>query len=514
MQTPVFSLEDVSSILYSGKTIDMASLPLDDVEACYEFLKKFAADKVIYGINTGFGPMAQWRVDDKHLKDLQYNIIRSHATGAGAPLDDTCVKAAMIARAGTLLQARSGVHPDAVRLLVQFINRGIFPFIPEHGSVGASGDLVQLAHMALTLIGEGQVHYKGQWRDAGEVLRINGLQPLQIHIREGLSLTNGTSVMTGIGIVNQFMAERLLDWSIAAAVWINEIASSYDDMMSEELNAARRHEGQQRVARCMRKLAQGSQCLRKRQHELYDSSHRDTTTFEHKVQAYYSLRCTPQILGPIAETLACSRRVLEEELNSACDNPIVDPVAGDVLHGGNFHGDYISLEQDKVKIALVRLAMTAERQLNYLMHDRINGILPPFLNMGTLGLNYGMQACQFTATSTTAECQTLAMPNYVHSIPNNNDNQDIVSMGTNTALLTKRVIENCCQVMAILYIALAQATDCLDIAAQLAPASRKTYDEVRERCPKIVDDTPFYREIDSVEQYLKSHDPIKDIQAQ
>ncbi len=514
MQTPVFSLEDVSSILYSGKTIDMASLPLDDVEACYEFLKKFAADKVIYGINTGFGPMAQWRVDDKHLKDLQYNIIRSHATGAGAPLDDTCVKAAMIARAGTLLQARSGVHPDAVRLLVQFINRGIFPFIPEHGSVGASGDLVQLAHMALTLIGEGQVHYKGQWRDAGEVLRINGLQPLQIHIREGLSLTNGTSVMTGIGIVNQFMAERLLDWSIAAAVWINEIASSYDDMMSEELNAARRHEGQQRVARCMRKLAQGSQCLRKRQHELYDSSHRDTTTFEHKVQAYYSLRCTPQILGPIAETLACSRRVLEDELNSACDNPIVDPVAGDVLHGGNFHGDYISLEQDKVKIALVRLAMTAERQLNYLMHDRINGILPPFLNMGTLGLNYGMQACQFTATSTTAECQTLAMPNYVHSIPNNNDNQDIVSMGTNTALLTKRVIENCCQVMAILYIALAQATDCLDIAAQLAPASRKTYDEIRERCPKTVDDTPFYREIDSIEQYLKSHDPIKDIQAQ
>lgn len=514
MQTPVFSLEDVSNILYSGKTIDMASLPLDDVEACYEFLKKFAADKVIYGINTGFGPMAQWRVDDKHLKDLQYNIIRSHATGAGAPLDDTCVKAAMIARAGTLLQARSGVHPDAVRLLVQFINRGIFPFIPEHGSVGASGDLVQLAHMALTLIGEGQVHYKGQWRDAGEVLRINGLQPLQIHIREGLSLTNGTSVMTGIGIVNQFMAERLLDWSIAAAVWINEIASSYDDMMSEELNAARRHEGQQHVARCMRKLAQGSQCLRKRQHELYDSSHRDTTTFEHKVQAYYSLRCTPQILGPIAETLACSRRVLEEELNSACDNPIVDPVAGDVLHGGNFHGDYISLEQDKVKIALVRLAMTAERQLNYLMHDRINGILPPFLNMGTLGLNYGMQACQFTATSTTAECQTLAMPNYVHSIPNNNDNQDIVSMGTNTALLTKRVIENCCQVMAILHIALAQATDCLDIAAQLAPASRKTYDEVRERCPKTVDDTPFYREIDSIEQYLKSHDPIKDNQAQ
>ncbi len=514
MQNAVFSLEDVRNILYKGQPIDMASLPLDAVKACYEFLKKFAADKVIYGINTGFGPMAQWRVDDNYLKDLQYNIIRSHATGAGDPLDDICVKAAMVARVGTLLQARSGVHPDAVRLLVEFINRGIYPFIPEHGSVGASGDLVQLAHLALTLIGEGQVHYKGQWRDAGEVLRDCGLQPLEIHIREGLSLTNGTSVMTGIGIVNQFMAERLAHWSIAAAVWMNEIASSYDDLMSEELNAARRHAGQQQVARIMRELAQGSQCLRQRQHELYDNGHREAKTFEHKVQAYYSLRCTPQILGPIVETLANSRRVLEEELNSACDNPIIDPVAGNVLHGGNFHGDYISLEQDKVKIALVRVAMTAERQLNYLMHDRINGILPPFLNLGTLGLNYGMQACQFTATSTTAECQTLAMPNYVHSIPNNNDNQDIVSMGTNTALLTKRVVENSCQVMAILYIALAQATDCLGIASRLAPASRKTYGDVRRLCPKFVADTPFYNEIASVEQHLKTHDPIEGLNMQ
>ena len=168
----------------------------------------------------------------------------------------------------------------------------------------------------------------------------------------------------------------------------------------------------------------GGEVLQKREHMLYDGHHTEET-FEHKVQAYYSLRCTPQILGPIYDTLANCRCVLEEEINSACDNPIVDPETRNVYHGGNFHGDYISLEQDKVKIAMVRLVMTAERQLNYLFHDRINGILPPFLNMGKLGLNYGMQACQFTATSTTAECQTLAMPNYVHSIPNNNDNQDI-----------------------------------------------------------------------------------------
>jgi histidine ammonia-lyase len=227
--------------------------------------------------------------------------------------------------------------------------------------------------------------------------------------------------------------------------------------------------------------------------------------FEHKVQAYYSLRCTPQILGPIYETLKNTRKILEEEVNSACDNPIVDPETKNVYHGGNFHGDYISLEEDKVKIAMVRLAMTSERQLNYLFHDRINGILPPFLNIGTLGLNYGMQACQFTATSTTAECQTLAMPNYVHSIPNNNDNQDIVSMGTNTALLCKKVIENCYQVMAVQYIALAQATDCLKIVDKLSPTSKKVYDDIRKIMPTIVEDQTFYREIAAVETYLKEN---------
>ena len=230
---------------------------------------------------------------------------------------------------------------------------------------------------------------------------------------------------------------------------------------------------------------------------------KDVKVFEHKVQAYYSLRCTPQILGPIYDTLLNARNIIEDELNSACDNPIVDPDSQYVYHGGNFHGDYISLEEDKVKIALVRLCMTAERQLNYLFHDRINGILPPFLNLGTLGLNYGMQACQFTATSTTAECQTLAMPNYVHSIPNNNDNQDIVSMGTNTALICKQVVENCFQVMAIQYIALAQATDCLKIADKLAPTSRKVYDKIREMVPLFIEDTPFYNDIANVENYLK-----------
>ena len=494
---------EIEKILFGGAEMRLDEAALREVAECHEFLRGFADEKVIYGINTGFGPMAQWRVDDRYLSDLQYNIIRSHSTGAGEPLDDLCVKAAMIARTTNLLQARSGVHPSVVMLLTEFINRGIYPFIPQHGSVGASGDLVQLAHIALTLIGEGKVHYRGEWRDSAEVLKECGLEPLKIYIREGLSITNGTSVMTGISAVNQHYAEQLLELSLLAAVWMNEVAASYDDWMAEELNGVRRQRGQQYAARRMRELAEGSQCLTKREHHLYSEEQRGKNYFEHKVQAYYSLRCTPQILGPVYDTMMNSREVIENEYNSACDNPIVDPVVKNVFHGGNFHGDYISLEADKVKIAVTRLAMTAERQLNYLLHARINEILPPMLNLGVLGLNYGMQACQFTATSTTAECQTLSMPNYVHSIPNNNDNQDIVSMGTNSALLCKKVIDNAYQVMSIHMIALAQATDCLKKADKLAPATRAMYDKVREIIPLFVDDTPFYEEIANIEQMLR-----------
>ena len=496
-------LELVNNILYRNAQLSWDEATLQGIADSYDFLAQFSGDKVIYGINTGFGPMAQWRVEDSHLRDLQYNIIRSHATGVGTPLDDSFVRAAMLARVGSFAQYKSGVHPELVALLTEFINRGIYPFIPKHGSVGASGDLVQLAHIALCLIGEGKVHYKGIWRPTKEVMDECGLRPMEIHIREGLSCTNGTSVMTGISAVNQIHAEQLLHWATLAAVWMNEIAGSYDDLMAAPLNEVRRHEGQIRIAEQMRELSKGSKRLQRRENVLYDAGHSETKIFKDKVQAYYSLRCAPQILGPIYDTLEYSKRVIEEELNAASDNPIVDPVTQNVYHGGNFHGDYISLEADKMKIAMVRLAMVSERQLNYLCHDRINGILPPFLNMGTLGLNYGIQACQFTATSTTAECQTLAMPNYVHSIPNNNDNQDIVSMGTNSAELCTQVIDNVYQVLSVLYLAMAQAVDCLGIADQLASATRAQYDAIRAITPTIIEDTPFYEDLAAIEQYLR-----------
>lgn len=494
-------LQDIQSIVEGGAKVEISSEARKAIDECFSFLEKFSKDKVIYGINTGFGPMAQWRIDDEHLNELQYNIIRSHSTGAGEPLPEKCVRAAMLARLMTFMQAHSGVNIQTCELLVEFLNRGIYPVIPQHGSVGASGDLVQLAHIALALIGEGEVFCNGERRNTAEVFAELGIKPLQMYVREGLAVTNGTAVMTGIGFVNLFNVKRLLDWSLKASVLMNEIASSYDDLMSEVLNGVKRHVGQQVVAAKMREISSGSAMLLSREKELYHKS--EEYVFEHKVQPYYSLRCIPQILGPVWDTVENVEKVLVGEINSANDNPIVDPLNKTVIHGGNFHGDYVSFEMDKLKIAVTKMTMLAERQMNYLFHDRINGILPPFVNLGVLGLNYGLQASQFTATSTTAECQTLSNPMYVHSIPNNNDNQDIVSMGTNSALICQRVIENSFQVMAIHMMALAQAVDCLKIADKLAPTTRDLYNQVREIVPVFVQDTPKYKEIEAIINWLK-----------
>ncbi|MDR0573222.1 MAG: aromatic amino acid ammonia-lyase [Tannerella sp.] len=497
-----FSLNDIEQLLFEENKIKLSAKSIQKVNHCYTFLKNYSKDKIIYGINTGFGPMAQYRVDDNHLKQLQYNIIRSHSTGAGNPLAPIYVKASMIARLSTFLQGYSGVHTDLVNLITEFINRDVYPYIPEHGSVGASGDLVQLAHIALTLIGEGEVFYKGKLTPTVEALKAEKLKPFDIHIREGLSVTNGTSVMTGIGLVNLIYSKRLLKWAILASVMMNEIASSYDDLMSPVLNGAKRHKGQQIVAKMMREWSAGNKTMKKREIELYDGGNTEKI-FKHKVQPYYSLRCVPQVLGPVSDEIENAEKVLINELNSACDNPIIDPQSKYVYHGGNFHGDYISFEMDKLKIAVTKMIMLIERQLNYLFHNRINdNILPPFVNLGALGLNYGLQASQFTATSTTAECQTLSNPMYVHSIPNNNDNQDIVSMGTNSALIAKTIVENGYQVMSIHFMAIVQAIDYLKIQNQLSEKTHAVYNEIRSFFPIFADDTPKYKDIEMMKNYL------------
>ena len=231
----------------------------------------------------------------------------------------------------------------------------------------------------------------------------------------------------------------------------------------------------------------------------------EKSVFEEKVQEYYSIRCVPQILGPVLDTLNEVERILIEEVNSANDNPIVNVEKQHVYHGGNFHGDYVSLEMDKLKIVVTKMSMLAERQLNYLLNSKLNDILPPFVNLGTLGLNFGMQGVQFTATSTTAENQMLSNPMYVHSIPNNNDNQDIVSMGTNAALITKKVIENAFEVVAIELITIIQAIEYLDAKDKVSSKTRKMYDDVRKIVPIFKEDVIMYPLVNNIKEFIMNH---------
>lgn len=496
------NLDKFYSVVFGNDKVEVSAEDMQTVAGSYEFLERFAAKKLIYGINTGFGPMAQYRIDEASMRQLQINLIRSHCTGVGQILSAEETKAVMLTRLNTFLQGYSGVHTDTIELLQVLINNNITPIIYEHGSVGASGDLVQLAHLALCLVGEGEVMVDGCRRKTEDVFGQMGIKPLRIHLREGLALTNGTSVMTAIGLINVLRAKRLIELSVTLSSMINEVVGAFDDHFSEELNMAKRHKGQREIARKMRYILATSRCIRKRENYFYNQEIKDNF-IEHKVQEYYSLRCVPQILGAIADEADNAERVLLDELNSASDNPIIDVKTGNVYHGGNFHGDYVAFEMDKLKTGITKLTMLAERQLNYLCHNKLNGILPPFVNLGVLGLNYGVQAAQFTATSTTAECQTLSMPMYVHSIPNNNDNQDIVSMGTNAALITKRVIENSFQVLAIEAVAMVQAVDYLQIADLLSVKTRQLYDRVRRVVPLFVEDNPLYGAIEELVEELK-----------
>jgi histidine ammonia-lyase len=498
----ILTLESLTKIVFNNETLSFDETLLNEIQKSYLFLEEFSKNKVIYGINTGFGPMAQYRIPNDSLQQLQYNLIRSHCTGTGAELPDIYVRAAILCRLSSLLKAYSGAHPDTIKLLNSFLHHGIYPVIFSHGSVGASGDLVQLAHLALALIGEGEVFYQGKKRKTEEVLNELKLKKLEIHIREGLALINGTSVMSGISMVNLVYAKKLLNLAILASAMVNEAVNACDDHFSEELNHKKLHFGQQEVAKKMGAILKGSQLIRYRKKDYYETQHTETV-FEEKVQEYYSLRCVPQIIGPVLDTVLQAEQTVVNEVNSSNDNPVVDYKTETVYHGGNFHGDYISLEMDKLKIAIVRISQLMERQLNYLLNSKLNEKFPPFLNLGTLGLNLGMQAMQFTATSTVAENQTLGYPNYLHTIPNNADNQDIVSMGTNSALLTKQVIENTFEVLAIHFIAILQAFDYVNAKEKMSPVTRKFYEKLRSIVPVFIQDTPKHEEIKRMKTFLQ-----------
>ena len=498
---------DFERVIYGNESVDLQPDALQKVKINYEFLQRYSKDKIIYGINTGLGPMAQYKISESEQLELQFNLIRSHSSGSGHHFTEELARATMLARLNSLMQATSGIHPEVVELLKQLLNSKVSACIFERGGVGASGDLVQLAHLALNLIGEGEVLFDGKLLPAEKVFAEQKIKPLTIHLREGLALMNGTSAMTGVGIINLIHAKKAFHISLLLSSLTNELMESFDDHFSSELNQVKHHEGQSKVAEGMRTVLADSKLVRKRPDHLY---HRrvEESIFTDKVQEYYSLRCVPQILGPIYDTLIQTEKVLINEVNSANDNPVVDHVNENVYHGGNFHGDYVSLEMDKLKIVIAKLCMLSERQLNYLLNDKLNKKLPPFVNLGKLGLNFGMQGMQFTATSTTAENQTLSYPMYLHSISNNNDNQDIVSMGCNAALLTRRVIDNTFDVLTIQAITLIQAIDYLNCQSRLSSVTLGFYHDLRSIMPSFIDDQPKYKDLQKIKAHLQRKESV------
>ncbi len=506
--TKEFSISEFQSIVIDKQQFEIDNNSMELVSESFDFLVDFAKDKVIYGINTGFGPMAQYVIDSEDQVSLQYNLIRSHAAGVGNKIPDLYVRAAMFVRMRSIIQGFSGIHPSCVNLLTDMLNHEVYPYIPEHGGVGASGDLVQLSHLSLAMIGEGLVSYKGELRPTSEVFSKLGLKPIKVVLREGLSLINGTSVMTGIGMINVIKSRRLLNWALAVSALIIEIVESFDDYFSKELNNVKKHHGQSEIAEYLRQSLSDSELINRRENHFYNSlkNNGKKHIVQRKVQEYYSLRCVPQILGPVLDTVKIAEGILLNEMNSVSDNPIVDLKTRNVYHGGNFHGDYVSIEMDKLKLAITKLSMLSERHLAFLCNSKLNEKLPPFVNLGKLGLNLGMQGVQFTATSTVAENQTLSNSMYVHSIPTNNDNQDVVSMGTNAAIITKQVIDNAYNVLAIEMIALLQAVDYLNYYDKLSSHTKTLYNKLRKIVPAFVEDTPKYEEIAKISEYLFEND--------
>ncbi len=494
-------------LVFGNSSIELDDDAMKKVIGSYEFLNSFSDKKLIYGINTGFGPMAQYQIPNDRLIDLQYNIIRSHSSGLGEYLEKEYCKAVLVNLINAMLRGFSGVTPELLSLLKKMYECGIIPCIPMHGGVGASGDLVQMAHLGLAVIGEGDVYYNDQIIRASKAFAERDITPLQIRLREGISIMNGTTAMTAVAAINTVKAQRATEWSLAFTMMINEMMDSFDDHISEKLSNAKRQEGQKIVAKAARDFVNGSKLILSREKELYKKEITEEY-LDHKVQEYYSLRCIPQILGPIYDTLCYTQQIVENELNSTTDNPVVDVESQNVYHGGNFHGDYISLEMDKLKLVMTRVSMLAERQLNYLVNPSINQKLQPFINVGTLGLNFGMQGIQFTATSTTAENQSLSNSMYVHSIPNNNDNQDIVSMGFNAACITKKVIENTFEVLAIEGIAVLQAVDQLQIKDQMSQAAQNIYTALREQFAVIDKDRSTREDTMRLKNYLIEN-PLK-----
>jgi histidine ammonia-lyase len=452
-----------------------------------------AEGATVYGVTTGFGDLADVRIEPERTAELQRNLVRSHAAGVGPPLPDEVVRAMLLLRANALAVGLSGVRLDVVRLLVDMLSGGVHPVVPSRGSLGASGDLAPLAHLALVVIGEGEASVDGgPPRPGGEALVAAGLGPLTLEAKEGLALLNGTQLMSAIGALAHHDGLRLaLSADVVGAMSLEAMLGT-GAAFDERLIGARPHPGQVASARHLRALLADS--------EIWQSHRADSA---HRVQDAYSLRCMPQVHGAVRDALAELERVLTIEINAATDNPLVFP-SGEVLSGGNFHGEPLALALDYAKLAIAELASISERRTARLVDAHLSGGLPAFLTERP-GVESGLMIAHYTAAALVNELQTLVHPASADTIPTSANQEDHVSMGATAALHLREVVDRAEHVIAIEALCAAQG---LDLRAPLRPGPglRRAHERIRERVPHLDADRPPGPDITAVRELIHAGD--------
>ena len=446
-----------------------------------------AGDEPVYGVNTGVGLLADVRVPPADLEQLQRNVVRSHAAGTGNPLAREEVRAMMLIRANVLAKGFSGIRPAVAEQLCQMLERGVTPVVPSQGSVGASGDLAPLAHMALVLMGEGEAEFAGARMPGREALRLAGIEPLALASKEGISLLNGTQAMLAIGCLELAAAEVLIDTAEVVCALTLDALRGTPRAFEQRLHDVRPHRGQ---------LASAAHLL----HLLEGSEIRASHVSCRRVQDAYSLRCAPQVHGAVRDTLAEARRVFSIELNSATDNPLV--FEDEVLSGGNFHGEPLALQLDYLAIALTALSGISERRIDRLVNPALNEDLPPFLAQHA-GLESGLMMAQVTAAALVAENRVLATPASPGSITTSGNKEDFVSMGMTSALKWRRVVSNTRAVLAIEALAAVRALEFLR-PLRTSPVLEVARARIQSVCAAIEGDRPISPDIAALNSLIHS----------
>jgi histidine ammonia-lyase len=441
----------------------------------------------VYGVNTGFGALAETRIAAEQIRALQRNLVRSHACGVGPKLPRPAVRAMMALRAQTVAMGCSGARPEVVDLLVAMLDRGVHPQIPAQGSVGASGDLAPLAHLALVLIGEGEAEVGGTVRPGAEALANAGLEPLVLQAKEGLALINGTQLILAVGALAVVEGERLCTHADLVGAMSLEALQGSQRPFDARIQAVRPHPGQAFTAANLRALLADSEIM---------ESHRDCN----KVQDPYSLRCMPQIHGATRDALAWARTVLEREIVAATDNPLVFADEDEIVSGGNFHGQPLAVALDTAAIAIAELANAAERRIEQLVNPALSSGLPPFLAPRT-GLDSGFMMAQVTAAALVSENKVLCHPSSVDSIPSSAGKEDHVSMGSISARKAAQVAEHVGRVLAIEALVASQGLD-LRAPLKAGVGVRAAHAALRGAIPTLAEDRPLHADIDRATQLL------------